>query len=300
MAIRRHKLTGTEIRAIERLLAHVHPMQPDHTPSAPPGMPTLYRAVPMPGHRTAHRLDLTGHDADRAALATLSETLRAAADPAAPHVALIENVPIAQNAALMLLIGALFGDVIEFEGHGAPVVEITDRGRVVGGRPSSDNALPFDLHTDLSFHPEPPDFIAFLMLAQGLGGGSVFCDPMPVLQTLTPADIAALHTPFRFPPSLHRPDMGPQFFPILQTAGSRFALRYRRDGLEAQNAAQATALSAFAQGIDAAAVELSLAPGELTLFSNRFLLHGRKGFSTHAQGRRRSALRAYLAPPPNM
>ncbi len=303
MNIWRYPLTGVEIGALERLLGHVHAMQPDDALQPAPGVPTLYRALPRPGQRTAHVLDLRGHDTDHAVLAALADRLRAVADPAAPHVALIEHLPTAHNpAALMLLIGTLFGEVTEFAGHGAPVAEITDRGRMVGRRPSSDNALEFQLHTDLSFHPAPPGFIAFLMLAPGTGGESVFCDPQPVLQSLPEAAIAALQTPFRFPPSLHRPDMGPQYFPILRRdPGRRFDIRFRRDGLEPQNKAQEHALLLLERGIDTAAIEVALGPGELTLFSNRFLLHGRRGFRSQVeQGPRRSALRAYVDKRPGM
>jgi alpha-ketoglutarate-dependent taurine dioxygenase len=238
---------------------------------------------------------LTLGPADVAALSRLSAACQALAH--ADHVLLIQNLPIEHNAAaLMLLVGSLLGEVVEYAGHGAPVVEIADRGKIVDHRPSSDNALGFGLHTDLSFYITPPEFVAFMMLEQGVGGNSLFCDPAKALETLPDWAITALQAPFKFPPSVHRPDMGPQFFPVLHRPGtSAFNIRFRRDGLEAQNPEQEAALHAFERAIDSQAREISLAPGELTLFSNDRLLHGRRRFRDEPTvGRRRRALRAYV------
>jgi hypothetical protein len=292
----RLRLSQSERTFIETLVGRVHALTADSALQPPAEAATIYACASRSASETAHWLTL-----DSAAVACLSRLAAACQELAqADHVLLIQNLPIAHNAAaLMLLVGSLLGEVVEYGGHGAPVVEIADRRKIVDHRPSSDNALAFDLHTDLSFYVRPPEFVACLMLEQGIGGNSLFCNPAKALDTLPDWAIAALQAPFKFPPSVHRPDMGPQFFPVLhRSATSAFDIRFRRDGLEAPNPEQEAALHAFERAIDSQAKEISLAPGELTLFSNQRLLHGRRKFRDgSAVGRRRSALRAYINRP---
>lgn len=212
-------------------------------------------------------------------------------------VLILADIPIEQNAgSALFLIGSLIGQVTEFVGHGAPVVEVSDKMASDTTRPSSDNSHFFDPHTDLSFSVRPPDYVGFLMLRQGAEGGeSLFCDGQDVVADLPGETIEELHRPFRFPSPPHRPGDPARDFPVLESGRDGTVLmRYRKDGLSGQSAAQSNALALFHEAIADHSVRVLLNEGEMAVYSNRTVLHGRERFMDGSHSQRRLALRAYF------
>ena len=148
-----------------------------------------------------------------------------------------------------------------------------------------------------------PSTVYFLVVNPASdGGASMFCDAHDVLNTLSPETISALTTPYRFPAPPHRPDKAPLDAPILEChRGMRPSVRYRRDGLEllgtpAQRDRQSKALEEFEKAIEANTVTLKLKSGELAIWRNRQILHGREAFkdsTKNTKQAKRLALRTY-------
>jgi hypothetical protein len=212
-------------------------------------------------------------------------------------VLILEGLPIETNpSALLMLVGSFVSEVREYLGHGAAIIEISDKSKIEELRPSSDNNLHFDLHTDMSFYPEPPSFVCFLMLRTAESGGeSIFCHVDTLVGSLSPRAIATLQQAWLFPAPTHRPHDRPQLFPILTyDEEGRARMRYRRDGLEPANADQANAFEELERVASRHTVEIKLRPAEMAIFSNTRLLHGRRAFmDQHGSCNVRSALRAY-------
>jgi hypothetical protein len=300
MRIVRHRLTEPERRAVGIIVDRAQRLRADAPVTAADGGGLLTLSHADPGHETDYRLDLMRCSAERAALDGVRACLAQVSGSAAT-IPVLENLPVERTApALLFLMSSLIGEVREYCGHGAPVVAVANHDATMTDRPSSGNDLAFGLHTDMSFYRRPPDLVAFLMIQPAVAGGeSTFCDPMPIVERLAPPVVAALRRPFRFPAPPHMPGGEAQWFPVLDTdGGGGLHVRYRGDGLIAQDAEQAEALAIWERDIAAFELELPLVAGELAVFSNTRLLHGRRGFKDDGDARKRLALRAYVEPRP--
>jgi len=283
-------LTKSEAQSLSELVAAMPALLPDSPAPPAASLPMLRHSRPAP--------DQVGFTLKRVpeALVDLRDHLVGLGRQEV-RICVLDGLPTTQApAALLYAIGALMGETREYIGHGAPVVEVSDKGEMSQGRPSSDNNLHFDLHTDMSFYHEPPDYVGFLMIQQSEDGGeTLFCDGRAVLGALSDGARAALQRPFVFPAPAHQPDTADQHFSILDVApDGMVSLRYRRDGLRAQDPAQEAALVEFEDVLAAHSFELKLLPGQMAFYSNRTVLHGRRGYEDDPSAPRRSALRAYI------
>jgi len=300
MEISRYRLDDCEVLAVRNILSRLAlgALEADK-----PFPTTPHMSVANYGATRNYALNLASCDAaDVAVFRQLGSKLAPTVLIARPLLVL-ENLPVDQcPVGLLFLLGQMYGTVTEYYQHGAPVDLVADRGRVDGGRPRSTNSLGFPRHTDLSFDKSMPGLIYFLIVNQAsTGGDSTFCDVQTVVDRLCQESLDALQTPFRFPAPPHRPEDRPLDAPILQFGSHRKPLlRYRADGLTtlgtpAQQAAQATALEELEGLMTAHTVETKLEAGQLAIWRNREILHGRREFQDVSDGSgKRTALRAYV------
>jgi alpha-ketoglutarate-dependent taurine dioxygenase len=241
---------------------------------------------------------------DAAVLAQLSGKLsKQIVGHGARPLVIMEGVPLELPVASLLLLGQMYGVVNEFYEDGAAIDTVADLNRVDGLRPRSTNNLGFPMHTDLSFSSEMPQTVYFLMVNEAKeGGASMFCDMHDVLAQLSEETLAALSTPYVFPAPPHRPGKAPLQAPILEHHRSLApSVRYRRDGLEllgspAQRDRQSKALDEFEKVIEANTISMNLKRGELAIWRNRQMLHGREAFQDSPASTlesKRLALRTY-------
>lgn len=296
MKIVRYRLTSGERHAVEVLAVRAGQIRADADIKASESTIRL-----TPGSRkgeVGYFFDVDRFPEECSELRTVTETLKQLGNPSKRStIVILENVPIDERAAATVLIfGSLFGQVRQFRGHGAPIVEVSNHDTAHGSRPSSGNNVEFDLHTDMSFYDRPPRFVAFLMVNPAvIGGQSTFCDPRPILDRLSKEAMSELRRSFLFPAPPHMPELGAQKFPIVdigRTGG--WSVRYRRDGLIATDSKQAEALRIWDRDIASFEVEMPLEQGELAFFSNACLLHGRRAFGDPIGTPERLALRAYV------
>jgi hypothetical protein len=298
MRIVRYRLGENERRAVGAIVHGIALLSPD-APIKPKGCEgSLVATDTRSEHETGYALDLVNYSAEVEVLNGLKNSLaQLTAEPAQAPIVVIENLPIERNApALPLLVGSLIGEVREYHGHGAPIGAVSDKAAELSERPSSDNNLKFQLHTDMSFYSRPPTFIAFLMIRPAsIGGESTFCDPLPIIERLPLHVVTQLRRPFIFPAPPHMRDLGPQWFPILD-ADNRgvLSVRYRGDGLRTVDSDQAHALAIWERDIASFEVEVPLERGEMVVFSNTQMLHGRRLFKDAGSDQKRLALRAYI------
>jgi hypothetical protein len=284
----RHSLSGQEKTALIDIAARASDLVPDRPILAS----AILRAQELPDAERQFNIDF-----DPVAFHSLEKALTAALeDEDSSPLFLLDDLPLGINpVAVTLAVGSMLGGVREYLGHGAPVVEVADHAEIMNARPSSDNNLEFQLHTDMTFYPHPPTHVLFYMLEPAAdGGASVFCDAQSILERLPGWAIDELRKPVRFPAPPHLPSGEPQYHPILiQENERRTSIRFRRDGLEALSETQAQALELWTRELDANQFELQLRAGELSVFSNVYMLHGRRAFRNACNGSQRRALRAY-------
>jgi alpha-ketoglutarate-dependent taurine dioxygenase len=305
MEISRYRLDGIERLAVRNILSQLAPqlasLESDKVFTPAPDLSMINF-----GSTRSYGLNLRSCDpADVAIFRQLGSKLARPVLFASPSpVVVLEDLPIDEYPLqLLLLLGQMFGTVDEYFEHGAPVDKVADRGNVRGGRPRSSNSLRFPLHTDLSFDKNMPGLIYFLIVNQASAGGeSIFCDGQTVVDRLSAESLEALQRPYRFPAPPHRQEQPPLDAPILEFGyRGKVMLRYRRDGLEplgtaAEQAAQTKALEEFEALISEHTVQIKLGPGQLAIWRNREVLHGRGEFqdTPEAPGGKRIALRAYV------
>jgi hypothetical protein len=296
MNIHRYKITGIERRSITNITRKVHSLHADQPSEAGPNVPTILLSLPRSAAVWGHSLQLESYEHDVSSLANLTKKVEGLRGEKI-DILILEGLPIETNpSALLMLVGSFVSEVREYLGHGAAAIEISDKSKIEELRPSSDNNLHFDLHTDMSFYPEPPSFVCFLMLRTAASGGeSIFCHVDTLVRSLSARAVATLLRPWLFPAPTHRPHDRPQLFPILTFGEKKRArMRYRRDGLEPANADQANALEELEREASRHTVEIKLRPAEMAIFSNTRLLHGRRAFvDQRGSCNVRSALRAY-------
>jgi hypothetical protein len=190
----------------------------------------------------------------------------------------------------------LIGEPLPQNREGTLVREVRDRGMSISQRGRtrySDSRFGGDLHTDGAEAPLPaPDVFTLFCVRQSARGGALQClHVREVERALAPDVLATLRTPFRFD---RRGDQEPgqdstTAKPVLFRQRGRSAITYLRSYIEHghehpgvppltpdQRAALDTLDALIASG--PAIVTGKLREGELALFDNLSLLHGRTEF----------------------
>ncbi|MFI0774116.1 TauD/TfdA family dioxygenase [Streptomyces sp. NPDC021212] len=237
--------------------------------------------------------------ADReAARADLAPLVREHLDDGA-GVLVLTGLPADRERAERAVLRAtrLIGEPLPQNREGTLVREVRDRGMSISQRGRtrySDSRFGGDLHTDGAEAPLPaPDVFTLFCVRQSLRGGALQClHVRDVVRALEPEVLDTLRAPFRFD---RRGDQQPgedptTAKPVLFTQRDRPAITYLRSYIEhghdhphvpALTGAQRTALDALDALIASSTTLLTgkLREGELALFDNLSLLHGRTEFT---------------------
>lgn len=223
---------------------------------------------------------LSGHVASDDALSRFGRTLLEHIDRS--RAVLVEQAPTDNATAILALFTAV--GIPATVGNGSGTVH-----RIANSDGPADDlsetAAEFAAHTDSTFLRYPHDLLALACVrSDGSGGRSFFIDVDAVVAALDPKDAAVLSEP-AFPFWLNDPlfGLGRHYAPILGEYGPGTA-RYRRDVVAALlpdsdrvRTRHHAAVRRLDSLLDACAAhqQVSLAPGQLLLFDNRRLFHGR-------------------------
>lgn len=190
----------------------------------------------------------------------------------------------------------LLGEPIPQNREGSLVREVRDRGTSIGQRGRtrySDSRFGGDLHTDGAEAPLPaPDVFMLFCVRQSAHGGALRCLHVRDIESaLAPDIVGTLRLPFHFDRRGDQEDGEPPATakPVLFTQRGRPAITYLRSyiehghdhlGVPALTVSQRAALDALDTAIvtSTATQTGKLREGELALFDNLSLLHGRTEF----------------------
>jgi hypothetical protein len=232
-----------------------------------------------------------------------------------PGLVVLQGVagnPAAGRTAVLRISG-LLGQVLAQDKAGNLVKEVRDRGSAIGGPGGgrySDSRLGGHLHTDGAEAPVPaPDYFTLMCLTQApVGGALVSAHLSDVVDALAgkPELLEVLRAPFHFDrrgdQGLGEPPTVPK--PVLFAQGGRAAVTYlrgyieqghRHPGVAPLTTEQIAALDALDGVIGDESIQRQgkLREGELAVFDNLSLLHGRTEFVDTAD-RRRLLLRTWV------
>ncbi|MFD7015305.1 TauD/TfdA family dioxygenase [Streptomyces sp. NPDC059928] len=244
---------------------------------------------------------LTAADEDEADLAGARAELQKLASEylyAGTGILILTGLPADQPGGERAVVRAtrLLGEPLAQNREGTLIREVRDRGARISQRGRvrySDTRFGGDLHTDGAEAPLPaPDVFTLFCVRQSEHGGALRCVHVKDLeQALSPDVLATLREPFHFD---RRGDQaageGPTTTkPVLFTRHGRPAITYLRSyieqghdhpGVPPLTVTQRAALEALDAAVDASthAVCGKLREGELALFDNLSVLHGRTEF----------------------
>lgn len=219
----------------------------------------------------------------------------------------------------VLRITELLGEPLPQNREGTLVREVRDRGTVIGEglrARYSDSRFGGSLHTDGAEAPLPaPDIFTLFCVRQSVQGGALeFVHVRDLEQELAarPDVLAVLRSPFHFDRRGDQaPGEGPTTEkPILFTQRNRPAITYLRSYIDrghehpnvpALTEAQVAALDALDEVVDSGKLTRTgkLREGELALFDNLALLHGRTEFQDEPD-RARLLLRTWVRRHPDI
>ena len=131
----------------------------------------------------------------------------------------------------------------------------------------------FDLHTDLTWHEKPPRYLGMFCIQPETAGGGIplLSDGWQAIKDLSAAELAYLQTEsISFPPPSHI-NYAPLNGPILTGPAEQPMVRFRYDMLDNP----APAVTRFNQAVNAHVFEVRVSPGDVFIFDNYRMLHGR-------------------------
>ncbi|MCS7477828.1 TauD/TfdA family dioxygenase [Umezawaea endophytica] len=254
------------------------------------------------------RDDFTG-DAARDERARLRELVREHVDAGAGFLVMtgLDAVDPERYEAALLWASDVLGEVMAQDKAGTLVRQVRNRGTTIGEGESAryaDSRHGGHLHTDGAERSFPlPDYFTLLCVRAAKTGGSLRLVPVERVRDRLAAEpdvLTSLQQDFHFD---RRGDQAPGEpatvrKPVLFTtdsgqAGVTYLRRYIDVGhghpdVAALTGAQRHALDAFDSALDdpALAVEGRMAAGELAVFNNLRMLHGRTEFDDHADADR--------------
>ncbi|MFG2985031.1 TauD/TfdA family dioxygenase [Streptomyces sp. NPDC048258] len=194
----------------------------------------------------------------------------------------------------------LLGEPLPQNREGTLIREVRDRGASISQRGRirySDTRFGGDLHTDGAEAPLPaPDVFTLFCVRQSADGGALRCVHVSELEGLLSPEVrTVLREPFHFDRRGDQADGGSPTTvkPVLFTQHGRTAITYLRSyieqghdhpGVPPLTGAQRAALDALDEAVERStrAVVGKLREGELALFDNLSVLHGRTEFQDSA------------------
>jgi alpha-ketoglutarate-dependent taurine dioxygenase len=241
----------------------------------------------------------TSPDVSQAARRELDAMVRHHVD-AGSGVLVLTGVPSDVDAGRRMLVkfSKLLGETLPQDGEGTVLREVRDRGTAIGEGARarySDSRFGGNLHTDGAERPLPaPELFTLLCVRQSeIGGALQFVHIRDLVRALSdrPDVISALRAPFQFDRRGDQPPGDPPTTekPVLFQQRGRDAITYLRSYIDRGHEhpftpplsqVQLNALDALDSVVNSAEYTKvgNLRAGELALFDNLSLLHGRTEF----------------------
>lgn len=222
-------------------------------------------------------------------------------------------LPPERMEAAFTELSALFGRLITQDREGTIVRRVEDRGTRIGEGARAryaDSRFGGSLHTDGAELPQPvPALFALMCVRQAPVGGELNLVHLSQLQTrLTDGECERLRRPFHFDRrGDQRPAESPTVRkPVLFDTGGRTCVTYLREYVEVGHnhrhaapltGAERAALDALDAALNAQELRLSfrMEAGQVAVFNNLQLLHGRTTFQDDPD-RRRLLMRTWIQP----
>lgn len=288
---------------------------------------TILARTPSPLHEPDAALEV-GWAAQKKFPAALSKALLPfTGDPAAPGVLIIHNAPIDPRLpptptdggpssekrthiaeGMLLAVARHAGEPGTF--HGLKPGLIHDVAPVPGGEDTQSNEgsrRRFGFHTESAFSEHRPSHVALICLRTDHEGvaETTFASARAACKRLPPETLAILRKPLfttRAPESFkeaHRSGQESTAVPVvLGEEGAVPELRLNFQSTKGVGDEAQAALDALKEALEHPDVRFSvkLRPGDLVLFDNRKLVHGRSSFQPRFDGTDRWLMRAYVLP----
>ncbi len=131
----------------------------------------------------------------------------------------------------------------------------------------------FDMHTDLTWHGQPPKYLGMFCVSRESAGGGIplLADGWQALSLLDEEDVNYLKTePVTFPTPSHI-DYAPLTGPIVVERNGKPVIRFRYDMLD--NPAEP--VRRFFEAVNQCIFQVDVSPGDIFIFDNDRMLHGR-------------------------
>lgn len=156
---------------------------------------------------------------------------------------------------------------------------------------SSGGAAPFPLHTDITFHKTPPQYIAMFCIHPGEGDGiPKISDGFQAFKNLSEEDQhCLLSLTLAFPPPSHVENAGYEGS-VISLDKNDFFVRFN---IKCMNKCSNKSLTLFFDQLNQISREIIVKPGTLIIYDNYRYLHGRTGIKARLASKRH-LLRMYI------
>jgi alpha-ketoglutarate-dependent taurine dioxygenase len=214
---------------------------------------------------------------------------------------LIKNLPPINHNLILMGFSSIIGDLIHYLGEGDLIMDIKVDQNCIDQVPSYRNSKGMALHTDLSYFDNPPDAISMICIHTGTQSvRSFYCNINDALALLAHQEIEELQKEqfiFQAPEhTIKKSEIGrnsPRS--ILTIDENQYRIRFRHDLCQALSTNGQRACDSLADAMEKTAKEFRYENSSLVLLDNRFLTHGRSGFTPDFSNERpRHLKRAYI------
>jgi L-asparagine oxygenase len=219
--------------------------------------------------------------------------------PTAQTGNILDVLPIA--SALLLCASRLLGEPYTWSGeHDGSYLTSVLPTLAEAASPSSHGAAALPLHTEaVHLAPYMPDYVALYCVRPDPDGEvrTVLAEGRKALAGCTPEAIELLRLPqfwARAPKSFNRNTMTCGPISVVSGPLSHPEVKYESIDMVALNQDAAAALAEFGRELAASTVEVQLSAGDLLIFDNRKIAHGRTAFTPRLDGTDRWLLRSLI------
>lgn len=199
------------------------------------------------------------------------------------------------QSAITFILASLLGEIIKIDGEGDFLMKVQEQLDADKSSPGYSNHLAFPFHTDMSYIPDPPDFLISHCIERdrNIGGTTVYCCVRCILAYLDPKYIEILKKKnFIFNAPSHFNGKQQLKESILDlTIDDEPKIRLRADKVTCDNKLASEALDALWDAIDICQRKTILQKGSAYIVNNRTALHGRSEF---IKGKSRILNRIYI------
>ena len=212
----------------------------------------------------------------------------------------LDVLPIAST--LLICMSRLVGEPYTWAGeHDGSFLASVVPTRAEAASASSHGAAPLQLHTETAHLASyMPSYVALYCIRSDRSGQArtVLAEGARALAACRPETVELLRQPLfwvRAPRSFHQNTMTRGPVSVVSGPGSLPEIKYESADMVPLNQDAAIALTEFGRELAASKFEVQLEAGDLLVFDNRKIVHGRTGFTSRLDGTDRWLLRSLIA-----